>query len=129
MNSSTAAPGTSTATGPLVSSPSPIHSPARHKACRAAGDPRSASRWRHRSSAVSASHRFSSASAVAARPMTSTPRLVATTVPAASAAASPQRGRANKATATAQPHAASTDGSRSANSPSPKTCTDSACSQ
>ena len=84
---------------------------------------------RQASNSASASNALSSESAVAARPITKTPRLVAAMPHANSAFFSPMRGAANTATAWHHAAAARTDGKRNANSLVPKTRTDTACSQ
>ena len=84
---------------------------------------------RHASNSASAISALSSASAVAARPITNTPRLVAAMPQPKSASRAPMRGAANTATAWHQTAAATTDGKRNANSFTPNTSIDAACSQ
>ncbi len=109
-----AAAGISSATGPLASRPSPIHANARRR-----GQSRPFSRWRHRSSVDSVSSRFSSESAVAARPISIGPRLVARMPAAAMATCGPKRRQANCPMARHHRNAHSADGSRTANSLTP----------
>ena len=72
---------------------------------------------------------LSNASAVAARPIANTPKLVAAIAPANSALLLPMRGAAKIATAWHHTAAAITDGSRNANSVTPNASTESAWNQ
>ena len=78
---------------------------------------------------ASASHRLSTASAVAAWPMTSTPALVAMNSAASRPATGPPRAAVKRHTASTHRAAARAEGRRSTHSLRPKADTLAACSQ
>ena len=123
-HSSNTAAGISTATGPLVRTPKAIHKAVRRKALRSCVDT-----YRHKSSADNINHKPSSASAVAVRAMAQGPKLLANTMAANIPARGPQALLAVKASAIHASHADSAEGSRKANSFSPKSETLRACNQ